>query len=354
MQESSKAFLYDLLQTPSPSGFEIPIQEVVRSRMKDYADLIDTDVHGNVIVALNPDAPRKVMLAGHCDQIGLMVQHVSDKGFVSVGPLGGIDPGVLTGQRVSIHAKRGPVTGVVGRKPIHLQTPEERGKGKVEIEKVWIDIGAKSKNEAERLVTIGDPITYELEPRELKNGLICSPGLDDKAGVFVVMEALRLCARAKLSFGLFSVSTVQEEVGSRGARTSAFGIDPEVGIAVDVTHADDYPVETKGKLPPCKLGEGPAVYRGPNISPVVEELLQKAGQRGKIKTQIAPASRLLPNDSNVIQVTRAGVATGAIGIPNRYMHTPIEVCSLRDLDLCARLLAAFVKQLKPNTSFIPE
>ncbi len=353
MNKESQKFLYSLLETPSPTGFEVPIQKIVKRRMEKYADEISADVHGNLIVALNPGAKRRVMLAGHCDQIGFMVRHIDRHGCIYVDPLGGIDATVVPGTRATIHTGKGPITGVFGRKPIHLQKGEERTRPKYELQKMWIDIGAKDEKEAKKQIEVGDPVTYALEVTELQNGFISSPGLDDKVGLFVVMEALRLCARSKLNVGLFSVSTVQEEVGLRGAQTAAYGIDPDVGIAVDVTFSSDNPGASETKSSPCELGKGPGVYSGPNINPQVNKLLNETAKKKKIPVQPLPSSRLLGNDARAMQATRAGVAAGSIGIPNRYMHTPVEVCHLKDLENSAKLLAEFVKGLTSRTNLIP-
>ncbi|MCI5066080.1 M42 family metallopeptidase [bacterium] len=352
MNKSSRDFLNKLLKTPSPTGFEVPIQRVVRNYMKDYADTIESDVHGNLIVGINTKAKRRLMYAGHCDQIGFMVRHIDSHGCVYVDPLGGIDATVVPGSRATIHTDKGPIHGVFGRKPIHLQSAEERSRPKYELQKCWIDIGAKDEAEAKKLVKIGAPVTYALDVLELQNGMISAPGLDDKVGLFIVMEALRLCARSKLSVAVYSVSTVQEEVGLRGATTAAYGVDPDVGIAVDVTFSSDNPGASSTKSSPCELGKGPGLYSGPNINPKVEQMLQKVAKGKKIPTQPLPSSRLLGNDTRALQATRAGVAAGCLGIPNRYMHTPVEVCSLKDLENSAKLLAEFAKQLGERTSFI--
>ncbi len=353
MQKEPKEFLHKLLKTASPTGFEQKIQRVVRSRMEKYADLIETDFHGNVICSLNPSAKVKVMLAGHCDQIGMMVTHISEKGFISFQPLGGIDTGVLEGSIVTIHSDDGEVPGVIGRKPIHLQKPEERGKSVGDMNLLWIDIGAKDKKTVEKLIRIGDSITFKLGITELTEDLICSPGLDDKAGLFVAMEALRLCSTAKLKVGLFAASTVQEEVGLRGAQTAAYGISPDVGIAIDVTHAYDNPGAGTDKSVPCDLGKGPCVSRGPNINPIIEKRIIDSAKKAKIPYQLKPNSGLMGNDARVIQVNKSGVATGYIGIPNRYMHTQVEICSLKDLENSAKLLAEFIKGLSEKTDFRP-
>lgn len=353
MNKDSKDFLHALLKTPSPTGYEQKIQKVIREYMKPYAQTIDTDLHGNVIIGVNTKAPRKVMLAGHCDQIGLMVRHINKDGFIYVSALGGIDVGVLPGSMLYVHGKGGVLPAVVGRKPIHAQTNEERGKVANDIDKIWLDIGVKNKKEAEKLVEIGDCVTFKLEVTELGKDLISSPGLDDKVGVFIAMEALKLCTKAKLSVGFYAVSTVQEEVGLRGARTAAFSVDPEVGIAIDVTHASDNPGSTNTLATDCKLGSGPAISRGPNTNPVVEKMLLASAKKAKIPYQIAPSAGLLGNDANAMQVSRGGVATASIGIPNRYMHTQAEVCSYADLENSAKLLAEFVKSITPKTDFRP-
>jgi len=353
MNKESKDFLYSLLKTPSGSGFEHKIQHVVKARMKKYADSIESDLHGNLIVALNPKAKRRVMLAGHCDQIALMIKHIDNDGFIYCSALGGIDSGVLPGTHVTIHTDKGEVKGLVGRKPIHMQSGEERSKMPLDLDGMWIDIGAKDKKEAQKKVQIGDIVTFKLEVTELANNLICSPGLDDKVGLFVAMEALRLCSESKISVALFSVSTVQEEVGLRGARTSAYSVDPEVGIAIDVTHASDNPGGGGPKSVPCKLGAGPTIVRGPNINLVLEKMLIAAAKKAKIKWQPSPAAGLLGNDANSIQVSRNGVAAASLGIPNRYMHTQVEICSLDDLENSAKLLAAFIKSITPKTDFRP-
>ena len=354
MNKEAKDFLFELLSTPSPVGFEQQIQKVVRQHMKKYADSIETDLHGNVIIGINTKASRSVMLAGHCDQIAFIVKHITKDGFIYVATLGGIDLGVVPGSRVVIHSSKGKsVAGVFGRKPIHMQTGDERNSLKFDIDKNWIDIGAKNKKEAEKLLEIGDPVTYKPEVNELGKDFICGPGLDDRVGLFVAMEALKLCKKAKLNVGLYAVSTVQEEVGLRGARTSSYGINPEVGIAIDVTHASDNPGNDNSKAIPCKLGAGPCIAKGPSINPVVAKMLIDTAKKSRIPYQPEPSGRLLGNDSTSIQVARAGVASGSIGIPNRYMHTQVEMCSLSDIENASRLIANFVKGINNKTDFRP-
>jgi endoglucanase len=320
--------------------------------MKPFADRIETDVHGNVVVGLNPKGAPKVMLAGHCDQIGMMVRFIDDNGYIFFSPIGGIDPSVLPGSRVTVHTRHGPIDGIIGRKPVHVLKPEERG-GKVEIRELWVDIGSRNKKETEELVRVGDPITFRLEMVGLGNDLVTSPAFDNKCGTFVVMEALRLCAARKISCALFSVSTVQEEIGLRGATTSCFGLDPQVGIAVDVTHATDYPDIDKRVNGDIKVGAGPAVATGPNINPRLESLFLQAAKSKRIPYQREAAPGGTGTDANAMQLTRAGVATALISIPNRYMHTPVEVVSLSDLDSAAQLIAETVARIDRRTDFVP-
>jgi endoglucanase len=284
VESNSLDFLKKLLATPSPSGYESPLQGIVRDYVGPFADEVRTDLHGNVIAVRNPAAPLRLMLAGHCDQIGMIVQHVDDEGFLYIQPIGGWDAQVLVGQRMHVWTDQGPVLGVVGRKPIHLLTEEER-KQVPKIKELWLDIGAASKDEAAKLVRIGDPVTLELAFHEVRNQRAVSPAMDDKAGLWVVMEALRRIDPAKLQWGVYAVSTVQEEVGLRGARTSAFGIDPQVGVAVDVTHATDCPTVEKKEEGDVKLGKGPVIYRGPNMNPKVVERLIQAAEANEIPFQ---------------------------------------------------------------------
>jgi putative aminopeptidase FrvX len=352
MQDASYSFLKDLVQTPSPSGYERPVQDLVRAWARSYADEVRTDRHGNVIAVLHPGGQPRVMLAGHCDQIGLMVQHIDDNGFLYVQPIGGWDMQVLLGQNLTVWTKEGGVAAVVSRRAPHLQTSEDRNKVP-QFTDVWVDIGVKDRKEAEALVTPGDPVTFSLGFREMRNGLVTAPGLDDKVGVWVVMEALRLLHGRPLHAAVYCVSTVQEEIGLRGAMTSAYGIHPTVGIAVDVCHATDTPGNDKKLVGDTRLGNGPALFRGPNINPHVLDGLEKTARRHEIAVQVRGAPRATGTDANVIQLSRDGVATGLVGIPNRYMHSPVEVVSLDDLERSARLLAEFCASVTTQTDWTP-
>ena len=352
MDASALEFLKEILNTPSPSGFERPVQEIVRRYVKPFADKVTTDSHGNVIAVKNPDAPLRVMYAGHADQIGLLVQFIDADGFIYTQTIGGWDPQVLIGQKMLVWGAGGPINGIIARKPIHLLNDEER-KQVVKTKDLWIDIGAKNKEEAAALVKVGDPVTMDLGFLPMLNNMASATAMDDKCGLWVVVEALRRASTKKLDCALFAVSTVQEEIGLRGAQTSAFSVDPHVGIAVDVTHATDCPTIDKTQEGDIKLGGGPVIYRGPNMNPVVVERLREAADYGDIPCQWAASGRGTGTDANVIQLTRAGVAAGLVSVPNRYMHSAVETIALADLDASADLLATFAHKLTTDVDFIP-
>jgi len=352
MEKRSLDFLRTILETPSPSGFEQPVQKLVRERLKEYCDEVRTDVHGNVIGVRNPKAKMRVMLAGHVDEIGFMIQSISDDGFLRFAGIGGIDPQIPVGQRVQIHSEKGPVSGVIGKKAIHLMDAEERGKS-LKLHELWIDIGAKNRKEVEKCVQIGDPVTLDVKFLPLKNNLVAARGMDDRVGTFTVIETLRLVAKKKLNVAVYGVSTVQEELGLRGARTSAFGIDPHVGIAIDVGQASDHPTVDKGRFGDVKLGKGPMLHRGANINPVLGQMLVRTAQKAKIPYQFTGAPTATGTDANAMQIARAGAATALLSIPNRYMHTPVEIISLKDLENAAKLLAHFLSHLPAKVDFTP-
>jgi putative aminopeptidase FrvX len=352
MEDASLAFLKNLLETPSPSGFERPVQDVVRAWAKSYADEVRTDRHGNVLAVLHPAGNPRIMLAGHCDQIALMVEHIDDSGFLYVQPIGGWDIQILLGQNLTVWTANGPIAAVVARRATHLLTTEERNKVPLFTD-LWLDIGVKDRKEAEQLVGLGDPVTFALGYRELRNGLAVSPGMDDKVGLWTVMETLRLLKGRSLQAAVYCVSTVQEEIGLRGATTSAYGIHPSIGIAVDVCHATDTPSNDKKLVGDTKLGAGPVLFRGPNINPRVFERLQAAAETKEIAVQVRGVPRATGTDANAIQLSRDGVAAALIGIPNRYMHSPVEVVSLDDLQNAAQVLAEFCASVTPQMDWTP-
>ncbi|MFH0879912.1 MAG: M20/M25/M40 family metallo-hydrolase, partial [Lentisphaerota bacterium] len=292
--------------------------------------------------------------AGHYDEIGFLISHIDDKGFLWIVPVGGWDPQIPQGQRVLIRTKKGKVRGVVGKMPIHVQKEDARNKV-TQISDLWVDIGVKNKKEAEKIVAIGDPMVLDHELLELQGDRVSARGLDNQAGAFVILEAARLLARMKPHAEIHAVATVQEEIGLRGARTAAFGIDPAVGIAVDVTFATDHPamgdvMKREGRV---ELGKGPVLSRGANINRKLFELMSDTAKKNHIRCQVVAEPGGTGTDANVIQLSRAGVATSLVSIPARYLHSSCEMVSTGDLSATAKLLALTVAHIKPDTSFIP-
>lgn len=352
MESNAKDFLHALLTTPGVSGYEQSVQAVVREYAGGFAENIETDLHGNVIASANTDAPLRVMFDGHCDQLGMLISHVDDAGFLYFQTVGGWDSQQLIGQRVSVWAKDGPIPGVISRKAVHLLSADEK-KTAVDPKDMWIDIGATDREDAESVVSIADAVTVQLGMQELRNGIANAPAMDNRTGVWVVFEAMRRAVDRGLQCALFTASTVQEEIGLRGARTAAYGIDPHVGIAVDVTHATDCPKIDKRQRGAIALGSGPVIVKGPNMNPRVTERLERVAAEADIAHQVAALGRAAPNNANALQISRAGVAAGLIQIPNRYMHSAVETVSLGDLDAAAELLAGFVCEKAVRDDFIP-
>ncbi len=352
MNRKSFSFLKKLVETPSPSGFEQPVQRIVRKELEAVADQIKTDIHGNVIAVKNPEGQPRIMLAGHCDEIGFMIKYIDEDGFIYFTSIGGVDSQIVSGQRVKIHTKKGTILGVVGKKPIHVLEEEERKKV-AKLSEQWIDIGACGKKEAEKIVKVGDPITFSVGIEKLEGNRVIARGFDDKISIFVICQVLKSLSNLSFSGALFVASTVQEEVGLRGARTAAFSVNPDIGVAIDADLASDFPSMNKKKEGDIKIGKGPVLFKGPNINPKVGEILIQTAEEKNIPYQISGAARITPTDANVIQVNRAGVATGLVSVPVRYLHTPVEVASLDDIENTVELLKEFVLRIKERENFIP-
>lgn len=356
MNPPNLEFLKRLLDTPGPSGFEVAAARVWREEAAGFADDVDVDVRGNSLATVNEGGSPGVMLAGHIDEIGVMVTHVDEEGYLYFEGIGGWDPQVLVGQRVKLLTRLGTVVGVVGKKPIHLIKPEERDKAS-KITDLWIDIGARDRADAsERGIRVGDPGVLGADLVELSGDLLASRAVDNRIGAFVVLEALRRLARVERPAArVTAVATVQEEIGYHGggARTSAYHLEPRVALVVDVTFATDAPGIEKKELGEHKIGGGPVLSRGSAVHPLVFERLVEVAETEGIPYSITASPRHTSTDADAIHLTRAGVATGLISVPNRYMHSPNEIISLRDLDLTAQLIAAFVRDLGPDTDFAP-
>jgi putative aminopeptidase FrvX len=354
MQPPSLAFLHRLLDAPGPSGFETAPAKVWRDEAAGLADEVHADVSGNSRAVLHPDGTPRVMFAGHIDEIGLMVSHVDDDGFLSFQTIGGWDSQVLVGQRVVIAARGGPVAGVIGRKAVHLLKSEEKDKA-TKITDLWIDIGARTRKDAHRQVRIGDSAVLAQTSLDLPNGRLVSRSIDNRIGAFIVLEALRRLRRARLKAAVHAVATTQEEIGwlGGGARTSATELEPTVAIVVDVTHATDHPGLEKRDVGDIRLGGGPVLSRGSVINPVVFDLLADTAEREKIPYQLQAAPRDTGTDADAIAGSHRGVATGLVSVPNRYMHSPNEMVDAGDLDKAAQLLAAFARRVTPKLDFTP-
>src|ERR687896_110213 len=352
MRDTSYEFLKNLLSTPGPSGYEGAAAEVWRAEAGGFAE-VRGDRMGNSFATLNGGGTPRVMLSGHIDEIGLMVTHIEEGGLLRFQGVGGWDPQVLVGQRVLVQTKNGEVPGVIGKKAIHVMEADERKKVS-EIKSLWVDIGAIDGDEAKEKVRVGDVTVVDQDVLELPNGRIASRSLDNRMGAFVVLEALRLLSEEEEDFAaeVVAVASVQEEIGLYGARGAAFGLDPDAAIAVDVTHATDTPGIPKNEHGEHALGSGPVLKRATNISPIVSEGLIAAAEGENIPYTLEADSRSTGTDADAIQFARAGIATGLVSCPNRYMHSPNEVVDVEDVENCARVISAYIKTLSPETNFV--
>lgn len=354
MRPESLDFFRSIVNCPSPSGYEERAAEIFRAYTGAFAHKVTTDVHGNVAAVLNPDAGMKIMLAGHMDEIGFIVHYIDDAGMLYFSTIGGHDSAIIVGQRVWVHGKE-RVSGVIGRKAIHLLEEDERKK-KPEVKDMWIDIGASSREEATALISLGDVATYQWEFEQLLGDRATARGFDNKMGSLIVAEALRLLAEEgglDSGVGVYAVATVQEEIGLRGARTSSFWIEAQSGIAVDVNHAIDYPGMSKARYGQLDIGKGPSVMRGANANPIVFRMILDAAKAEGIPYQVDVTAGGTGTDGNAMQLNRGGMAVGILGVPLRYMHTPCELLSLTDVENCAKLMAAYCRSVKPDTDFTP-
>ena len=355
MNDRSLSFLKRLLDTPGPSGFESAPARVWREEAESIAGDVRGDVTGNSLATVNPGGSPRVMLAGHIDEIGLMVTHVDEEGFLYFDGIGGWDPQVLVGQRVRLLTRNGDVRGVIGKKPIHLIKQDEREKAS-KITDLWIDIGAVKREAVEkRGVRVGDPAVLDTNLLELGEGLIASRSIDNRIGAFVVLEALRLLSKKKPKASVTAVATTQEEIGYHGggARAAAFNVEPQVALVVDVTFATDSPGMEKKELGEHKLGGGPVLARGSSSNPVVFERLAEVAEKEGIPHTITANPKYSSTDADAIYLVRHGVATGLISVPNRYMHSPNEIVHLDDLTNTAKLIAAFCGQLSGDEQWVP-
>ena len=352
MQKASIEFLRTLVNTPSPVGHETRGQRVWLDYVKPFADETFSDTYGNCVAVLNKGGGPRVMLAAHADEIAMAVNYIDDQGFIYVRKMGGVNAAITKAQRVVIHTRGGSVKGVVGNVAPHLMKLDGEPKPP-KIHELFIDIGVGSRKEAEKLVRVGDPITLTDEFDFLRGDLVVARAFDNRIGTFAVAEALRLLkeSKVKLNVEVCAVSNVQEEVGLLGARQIAYSLHPEIALVVDVTHATDYPTVSKPQHGDIKIGNGPAVTHGGCNHPEVVKRLEEIAAKRKIPLQHEAMSATSGTDTDVIFWTRGGIASALISLPNRYMHSPVEVVSLKDLEMIPQLMAAFVSSLRKGEQF---
>jgi len=352
MRPASLQFLEQLANTPSPSGHEARAQRVWLDYVKPFADETFSDAYGNTVAILNKGGSPRLMLAAHADEIAMNVNYIDDNGFIYVRKMGGVDAAITRAQRVVIHTRNGPITGVVGNVAPHLTRTE--GDRKVpKIDDLFIDIGASSRSAAEKLVRVGDPLTLADKFELLRNDLAIARAFDNRSGTFAVAESLRELreGKGKLNAEVLAVSNIMEEVGLLGARQIAYTLKPDAALVVDVTHATDYPTVSKQQHGDVHLGRGPTLTHGGCNHPAMVARLETVAKSQKIKIQHEAISNSSGTDTDVIFWTRGGIPSALISLPNRYMHSPVEVINLRDLEQIPRLLAGFARSLKPGEQF---
>jgi putative aminopeptidase FrvX len=352
MNEPSIDFLRTLVNTPSPVGHETRGQRVWLDYAGQFADETFSDTYGNCVAVLNKGGGPRIMLAGHADEIAMAVNYIDDNGFIYVRRMGGIDAAITKAQRVVIHTRAGSVKGVVGNVAPHLAKQDGDPKPP-KIHELFIDIGAGNRKEAGKIVRVGDPITLADQFDVLRDDLVVARAFDNRIGTFAVAETLRLLkeSKMKLNVEVCAVSNVQEEVGLLGARQIAYSLKPDLALVVDVTHATDYPTVSKAQHGDIKIGKGPAVTHGGCNHPEVVKRLEEVAARKKIPLQHEAMSATSGTDTDAIFWTRGGIASALISLPNRYMHSPVEIVSLKDLEMIPRLMAAFVQSLKKDEQF---
>jgi endoglucanase len=352
MRSQSIDFLRTLVNTPSPVGHEVRGQRVWLDYVTPFADETFSDAYGNCVAILNKGGSPRLMLSGHADEIAMAVNFINDEGYLYVRKMGGVDAAITKAQRVTIHTRNGPVKGVVGNVAPHLMKDEKDAKTP-KIHDLFIDIGASSRKEAEALVRIGDPITLTDEFDVLRNDLVVARAFDNRIGTFAVAESLRLLKEKKLKLNaeVCAVSNVQEEVGLLGARQIAYSLKPDIALVVDVTHATDYPTVSKAQHGDVKIGKGPTITHGGCNHPDVVARIESVAAARKIPLQHEAMSSTSGTDTDAIFWTRGGIASALISLPNRYMHSPVELVSLKDLELIPELLAAFAASLKKQEQF---
>lgn len=352
MDDEQFAFFQRLVETTGPSGYEAGVQKVWCDRVADVAASLEVDALGNAIAVLNPAGNPRVMIDAHVDEIGFQVKYIDENGYIYFHTIGGFDPATLAGNRVRLMGKNGPVTGVIGRKPVHLVDPEERKKAP-DIKTMWIDIGARDRAEAESLVSVGDAGGRSTGMERLHGNFVTSNSLDDRVGGYIMAETCRNLAKGDLRAGVYAASSVQEEIGLRGARVSSYTADAQIGIALEVTWTTDHPQSSKTELGDISMGKGPAIFRGINSNPRIFERMVAAAEAEGAPYQVDVYASGSPTDGNVMQMSRNGMAVGILSVPTRYLHTASELLSLDDVDATVTILTRFVRDLPEDIDLKP-
>lgn len=350
MDKIRHQFLVKLINEPGPSGFEDNVQNIYRNEVKPYCDEITTDSNGNVVATLNPGKDFSIMISGHADEIGLIVNYIDENGFIYVKSIGGIDPSILGSKRARILTGSGIIEGIFGQKSLHL---EEGYKRKIpKMSEVYIDVGAKNKKDIEKLISVGDPIIFGENYRDLMNGYASARCFDNRIGVFIITEVLKTLKNRKLNITVHAVSTVQEETGIFGAGIIAYRLKPTMGIAIDAMPATDSPGISKTEFGDIKLNNGPVIRRGVKTSNRIAEKLIEVAKSKKIKYQIDIDTGNFGTDSDAISKVRSGVPVGGLEVPTRYLHSSEELLSLNDLDNCIKLLSEAILSIDKNKNFL--
>lgn len=352
MRQESFDFLRQLLTTPSPSGFEAAGQKVWCDYARQFADEVRTDAYGNAIAIVNAGVEPRLLLEGHIDEIGLMVRHIDEKGFIYVQRIGGVDPAMLRGKRLNIHTEKGIVRGIVGATAIHLQDRDKDAKAP-KLHEVFVDIGVADAKAAKLLVSIGDPITFVDDFEMINKNVAVARAMDNRIGAWVAIEALRIAAESKKSLGcsIYACSSIQEETGLNGAQMQVTNVKPNVAICVDVTHATDTPGIDPKQHGLVQMGKGPVLCIGRENHPMVYQRLKAVAKKAHIATQVETFSTTGGTDAYAMWTKNGGTPTALVSVPNRYMHSTVEMLDLRDLQKTADLLAGFAMDLKKNEAF---
>jgi putative aminopeptidase FrvX len=349
MDEVSMEFLRELLETPSPSGQEMKIQRKWLNYVGQFADRVETDLAGNAVGVVNPKAAFKVLLAGHCDEIGFMVKRIDSSGFISVEKLGGISHKPAIGMKVEILGSKKEITGVIGVNAEHHGGVKDG----FEFSDLYIDCGAKSKEEIAEYIEVGDLAVYKREIEFLLNDRISGRGLDNRTGAFIVAEVLKRVAKKNPKVGVYAVSTVNEETNLGGAYFAGAGIRPNLGIAVDVTFATDYPGVDKSKHGEVDLDKGPVLAKGAPINWKINRLLEQSANRLGIDIQYELTPRTTGTDADKLRLTGSGVPVALVSLPLRYMHSPVETASLKDIEEEIKLLTDMILHLSGDENLKP-